>query len=189
MAQPPFKREIEAPAKGEKIVFIQMAEDTNGAFLEFEQTIKPGKGYSPDHIHMDQDEQYDIRSGVATYVIEGAEKTAKAGETVVIPKHTNHVNPWNKTGTEDLVIHRKTTPEGGAGLFFTTWYALVRADALYLDKASLEMGPLQIAVVAQYLPAKTFITRFPLFLQQLGLPLLAVIGRLLGRKIRYPELE
>lgn len=183
------KREIVGPGRGERIVFLKTAEETGGKFLEFEHYIQPGKGYSPDHIHVDQDERYEIVAGTATYVIEGVEKTAKAGETVIIPKNTNHVNPYNKTGKEVLQIHRVTTPEGGAQLFFTTWYALDRAGAKNLDKATLEMDPFQISVIAQYLPAKTFISRFPLFLQRIGLPILALIGRLLGYKVRYPELE
>jgi hypothetical protein len=184
-----FKREIVGPGRGERIVFLKTAEETGGAFLEFEHYIQPGKGYSPDHIHVDQDEKYEIVSGVATYTIEGVEKTVQAGETVIISKNTNHVNPWNKTGTDVLQIHRVTTPEGGAQLFFTTWYALDRADGKNLEKPSLEMNPFQISVIAQYLPAKTFISRFPLFLQKIGLPLLALIGRLFGYKVRYPELE
>lgn len=180
---------IEAPHRGERMVFLKTAAETNGDYLEFDHYFKPGCGYSPEHVHIDQDEVYEVVSGAATYQIAGVEKTASAGETIRIQRGTYHVNPWNKTGTKELYLHRRTTPEGEAQLFFTTWFALDRAGGWGLLKPTMEMNTFQISVMQMYLPTKSYVGGIPIWMQQIGIPVFAWVGRLMGYKERYPELE
>lgn len=184
---PELPREIYATARGERMVFTQSGDDTGGTALVFEQFIEAGKGFSNPHMHETQTEHYTVISGQAIYQLNGVEKTAHVGETVVIPPRTPHINPWNN-GTEPLHLRRMTTPEGGAMLYFVTLFALVN-EGKRLDATRQELSALQLAVVASYIPAKTYVGYLPIWTQKIGLPLLAVIGWLLGYRPRYPDLE
>jgi quercetin dioxygenase-like cupin family protein len=182
-------RSIAAPPKGETIRFTRTADETGRAYVEFEHTMGPGKGFAPAHLHATQSQEWHVQSGMATYTVDGVEKTAGAGETVVIPPGVAHIDPWNKAGAEPLVMLRKITPEGGSQSFFVTWFALACADSNRLTRPGYQFTPLQIAVIAQALPAKSYTTDLPVWMQRIGIPLGALIGRLLGMRARYPELE
>jgi len=184
---PELPREIYATARGERMVFIQSGDDTGGTALVFEHFIDAGKGFSNPHLHATQTEQYTVISGQATYQINGVEKTATVGETVVIPPNTPHINPWNK-GTEPLHLRRMTTPEGGAMLYFVTLFVLVN-EGKRIDPSIQEMSAIQLAVVASHIPDKTYVAFLPIWAQKIGLPLLAALGWLLGYRPRYPDLE
>lgn len=56
-----------------------------------EWTVHPG-GYVPfEHVHIRQDEIFHIRSGKMRAKVKGIQRTAVAGETVVIPRGTPHI--------------------------------------------------------------------------------------------------
>lgn len=184
---PELPHEIYATARGERMVFIQSGDDTGGTALVFEHFIEAGKGFSNPHLHTSQTEQYTVISGCATYQINGVEKTASVGETVVIPPNTPHVNLWNNS-TEPLHLRRMTTPEGGAALYFVTLFALVN-EGKRIDTKIQEMSAIQLAVVATHISAKTYVMLMPIWIQKILLPLLAAVGWLLGYRPRYPDLE
>lgn len=185
---PPLPREIDAPARGERYVFLRTATDTNGAFLEFDHYMDAGCGFTNPHLHDTQEERYEILSGTATYSISEVEKTAQAGQTIVIPPGTEHINPWNKSGDGVLHIRRVNTPEGDAQLYFVTLLVLSRAG-WRLQRGTQELNLVQLAVVADAIAAKTYITRVPVWPQRLLMPVVAAFGRLIGYRARYPELE
>lgn len=180
-------REIYATPRGEKMYFIQTGEDTGGTALVFEHFIDSGKGLSNPHVHVSQTEQYTVISGRATYQIDGVEKTAAAGESIVIPAGTTHVNPWNQ-GPDPLHLRRMTTPDGGAQLYFVTLFALVN-EGWRVDPSIQEFNALQLAVIAMYIPHKTYVRHIPLWIQKVALPPLALIGWIVGYRPRYPHLE
>ncbi|MEP7287797.1 MAG: hypothetical protein ABI947_18740 [Chloroflexota bacterium] len=176
---------IENPVSGERIVFRQVAEDNNGAFVEFDQYLAKGGGYTAEHIHLVTEERYEVISGIATYSIESVAKTAKVGEVVDIKPGTIHVNPWNNN-TEELHLLRTDTPEGGLEIFYETQYGLAR-DGKALKSG--DMNLLQTIVIGNAIKSETYFypKTLPIFLQKLLVPVLAFIGRLLGYKPRYPE--
>lgn len=181
---PPLPDEIATPVRGERMVFTE----NSGARLVFDHYIQPKGGFSAAHVHEAQEERYEVVSGVATYIIDGVRHTAHPGETVVIKPGTVHCNPWNDHESGLLHLRRVTTPEGGAQLFFVTWFTLLNADR-YINHAVLQMSPIQLSVVAVHIGEKTYIHGLPIWGQKIALPALALIGRLIGRKPRYPELE
>lgn len=182
-------REISAPMKGERIVFRVVAAETSNQYVEFDHYMTPGKGFSPTHMHEIQTQEWQIISGTATYVIDGVERTAQAGEKVVIPPRVFHIDPYNKTGSDQLHLLRKISPEGGSQLFFTTWFALACAESDDLTRPGYQFKPLPIAVIADALPAKSFTNDLPVWSQRLAIPIVALVGRLMGKRARYPELE
>lgn len=182
-------REIAAPQKGERMVYHTTAEDTNGQYTEFDHYKAPGQGFSPTHMHESQSQEWKIISGTATYVVDGVEKTAQAGETVVIPAGKFHIDPYNKTGSDELHMLRKISPEGGSQLFFVTWFALACDESHDLTRPGYQFMPLPIAVIAQALPNKSFTSDLAVWLQKIAIPISALVGWLLGKRARYPALE
>jgi mannose-6-phosphate isomerase-like protein (cupin superfamily) len=182
-------RDIASSQKGERIVYQKTAQDTGGAYTEYDHYMEPGQGFSPTHIHEDQTQEWKILAGTAAYVVDGVEKMASAGETVVIPPGAFHIDPWNKDGSETLHMMRKISPEGGSQLFFVTWFALACDESPRLTRPGYQYTPLQVAVVANALPSKSFTSDLPIWMQKLGIPVLAFIGWLMGIRARYPDLE
>ncbi len=175
--------EIDNPAAGERIVFRQTAEQTQGKVLEVDQFLKQGGNKTAEHIHLNFDEDYEIIAGMATYALDGKAGIAKPGDKVHIPAGTKHINPWN-TSPETLQLRLWVTPEMGTETFYETLYGLARDGKL---NANHEMHFWQLIVLADGLSGKTFFTQAPIWLQRTFLPLLAVIGRAMGYKSRYPE--
>jgi mannose-6-phosphate isomerase-like protein (cupin superfamily) len=46
-------------------------------------------------MHLTFDERFEIVEGQAAYVVNGEERFARAGATVVIPRRVAHLNPYN----------------------------------------------------------------------------------------------
>lgn len=93
------ERIIDNPVMNERIEFITTAAETNGASLEFYQTLfKPQSGFIKEHIHFDIDETFEIVEGTVTYAVNKILKTASGGEVVFIPRGMRHINPYNEQG-------------------------------------------------------------------------------------------
>jgi hypothetical protein len=185
MAKP--GQSIEAPIKGERIVWRTTGEETGGATVIFDQYIQPGGGYTGDHIHILQVERNEVISGVATYSINGVTKTARVGEHIDIPLKTIHQNPYNASdATQELHLLREITPEMGIEIFFETTYGLARDGKV--DKYG-NVNPIQMAVLGNDLHNQTYFfpKLVPYWIQNIFVPLVAFIGHLLGMRARYDK--
>ena len=60
-----------------------------------------------EHLHTTWTETFEVLSGAATYSLDGAEGSLRAGESFVVPPRHRHVHPWNATGDE-LVYRQRT---------------------------------------------------------------------------------
>jgi mannose-6-phosphate isomerase-like protein (cupin superfamily) len=178
MAQP--GQTIENPCTGERIVFLHTRRETGGEFVEFDHYLVPGPSAFPEHIQLNQEERFEIVSGAARYRLGGAERQAGPGEVVVIPLGAPHVNCWNP-GPEALHLRQSFRPALDAEDFFETLFALAR-----LGKTSPtgQVNLLQMAVIGSEIESQTYGAGIPVWLQRLGLPVLAGLGRLLGYRAR-----
>lgn len=68
---------IENPITGEKIVFIQTAEDTDGECLEMDLFVRSGGYVAAEHIHPKQDEEFEVRAGKLALFINGKKRLAR----------------------------------------------------------------------------------------------------------------
>lgn len=83
---------IENPRTGERIVF----EVRTPELLVVRSTwTRPGRRAAA-HVHPAMEERYDVLAGQAAFRIGGIERTAVAGETVVVPPGMSHL-AWNPT--------------------------------------------------------------------------------------------
>jgi quercetin dioxygenase-like cupin family protein len=119
------------PATGEWITYTATAEDSAGQLVRFTWRSVPG-GVITEHIHPRQEERFTILAGEAHFTLNGQERVAGAGETVVVPAGVPHSegNPgpgeiegivelrpalqakeWHEA-LAGLVADGKTTPRG-----------------------------------------------------------------------------
>ncbi len=77
------------PATGEWITYTALAEDNQGQFVRFAWRSVPG-GVITEHIHPHQEECFTIIAGEAHFTLNGEQRTAAAGETIVVPAGVPH---------------------------------------------------------------------------------------------------
>jgi len=169
------------PFTGERIIFEQTEQDTGGALIAFEHFMLPRTTPTfPEHVQLNQEERFEIISGTARYRLAGVEGQARAGETVIVPPGAIHINCWNE-GPEALKMRHSFRPGGGADIFFETIFTLAMNGK---TNARGEVNLLQLAVIGNEINSQTFNAGIPISLQRLALPVLAMIGRLLGYRAR-----
>jgi quercetin dioxygenase-like cupin family protein len=78
--------------------------------LEVEATWDPESSPPPPHLHPAQDEEFEVRSGELTAVVDGVERTLRPGDTFGIPRGTTH-KMWN-AGGETAIAAWRTRPAG-----------------------------------------------------------------------------
>jgi mannose-6-phosphate isomerase-like protein (cupin superfamily) len=68
---------------------LARAETTNGAFTALENVIAPDQG-PPEHIHVREDEMYEVLEGTMRFKAEGRYFEAPSGAFMFIPRGTPH---------------------------------------------------------------------------------------------------
>jgi hypothetical protein len=170
------------PFTGERIIFEQTEQDTGGALVAFAHFMLPRTGPTfPEHIQLNQEERFEILSGIARYRLNGVEGQAHSGDTVIISPGAIHINCWN-AGPDNLQMRHSFRPALGTDIFFETIFALAMNGK---TNAKGEVNLLQLAVIGNAIESQTFNAGIPIPLQRLGLPVLAMIGRLLGYRVQY----
>jgi quercetin dioxygenase-like cupin family protein len=174
-------------------VVIESDAETNGMGWTLEIRCAPKA--RPDileHLHLTWTETFEIISGVAHYKLDGLQKTANAGETIVMPPRQPHIHPWNAGDTE--LVYRQVTkferpnPQAVQDVIgvFATLFGLARERKV--SKSGLPKNPLQFAATARTLARYDgYDPRFPIPMQKV---LAATLGRLaeaLGYKGVYPQ--
>lgn len=169
------------PCTGERIVFQQTEKDTNGAVVEFDHYMPPSTAsIFPEHVQLNQEERFDIVLGTAHYRINGVEHQAQAGESVIVPPGTFHINCWN-AGPDELHLRHSFRPALGADFFFETLFTLAQAGKTNVKG---DVNLLHLAVIGSEIKSQTYRAGLPIPFQRLGISLLAVLGRWLGYRAR-----
>jgi len=172
---------FENPASGQRLIFRKTAADTGGELLEVEAVYtKPSPSRPPVHVHPRQEERFEVLAGEVRAVVGGEERTLGTGELFVIPPGTPHGMWAEKTGTRLLW---QTRPALGTEAFFETVWGLAK-DGKVNDKGV--PNPLQAAVIAREFEQEYRLASPPWAVQAALFGTLAVVGRLLGYKGRYP---
>ena len=72
------------PASGEWIEFTALSEDTDGELACFNWRSVPG-GILTEHVNPHQEERFIVTSGEAHVTLDGEERVARQGETIIVP--------------------------------------------------------------------------------------------------------
>ncbi len=171
---------IENPVSGERITFLQTADDTAGELLEFELELTPDGSVPGAHVHPEQEERFHVLEGRMRFRLGLRTIVAEAGETVVVPAGSSH-KFWNAGETEAVFV-TEVRPALQFERLLETMFALA-ADGKTNRKGM--PNPLRLAVIANAHFDDVRLPFPPAWMQKAGLAMGAPVGRLLGFKPQY----
>lgn len=178
--------EVRNPSTGSRLTVLETESETAGMGFALGVTCPAGAGPdAPEHFHLDWTERFTILAGTARYRLDGGERTAQAGETIVFPPARRHVHPWNGGDTE-LVYRQETrfpAPRPQAvqdtlGVFGTLYRMAARGET---NAKGLPRNPLQLAVTLKSLVRHGgFDAAIPVQVQKLVAATLGTLAERLG---------
>ncbi len=168
------------PATGETIEYTSVAEDSGGELVRFNWRSAPG-GIITEHIHPHQEERFIVTSGEAHFTVNGEERTAGAGETVVVPAGVRHsegnVGTVEIEGVVELrpALQTKEFHEAVAGL---------ATDGKTTPRGA-PRNPLQLGATFWHFRHESRVTTPPIWVQNLMLPTLWALAKVVGVRPYY----
>jgi quercetin dioxygenase-like cupin family protein len=169
------------PITGDIYEFIETAKNTNGKRVSIKCTVKAKGQTVPNHIHVLQDEIFEVISGKLTIMRDGHILTLSAGEKIVLSKNQAH-NHYNNEDTPVKYIH-SATPALDFDYFFENVIGLA-ADG---KAPNGKYGLMQELVGLKYIDGKIFLADIPIGIQKVMMELVGPIGRLLGYRAIYKK--
>ena len=159
--------------------FVETAEDTKGEFVKFKMTLKDKGKIAPAHIHILQDEIFEVVSGKMTYFLNGEEHVVQAGESVTLPKNIPH-NHYNNHD-EPLVMYQTVKPAYDIDYFVENLVGLANDGKV----KNGDMGLLQALVTVKYLDSPSLLADIPTGIQKVLANVIAPIARMFGYRALY----
>ena len=175
---------IDNPVTGTTITFLKTARDTDGELLQMDYLLRPHarKGYKDIHVHPYQEERITLFGGTLTYVLDGTDHEATAGQVVSLP--APHVHALRNEHGEELHMLVEFRPALDMETFLETMAGLAREGKV---NAAGNPNLLQLAVIGREFRKEAYSANVPVGLQRVIVPLLAAIGRAVGYRARYPR--
>jgi mannose-6-phosphate isomerase-like protein (cupin superfamily) len=177
---------------GQKARLLTLPGETGGRSFVLEYVNRPfaGEYAVPAHVHPTYAETFEILAGRARYRLGREERTAEAGERLVLPAGVTHVHPWSDSAEE---LHVRQTAEADPpdlrGLVASLQGAITifgLAGAGKVNERGLP-NPLQLAVIAATTIPGTYLAGPPRPLQRVLFRALGGVGRALGYRAAYAE--
>ena len=169
------------PGTGDIYEFLETAQDTGGRRVTVRFTLKTTGRLVPDHIHLDQDEHFEVKSGAMSYMLDGQLSTLEAGGSITLPKGRPH-NHYNGGGTE-LVMIQTVEPAFDFELLVRNLMGLARDGKLVNGNLKF----MQAMVGVHYLDGTTCLAGVPVGMQRVLAAVMAPVGRMLGYRALYKE--
>jgi quercetin dioxygenase-like cupin family protein len=173
-------RALTNPYTGERILFTDTAETTNGELVRFEWSSAPG-GIISEHIHPRQEERFSITSGVAHFTMNGSPIIAEAGQTVVVPPGVPHSE--GNAGTEDVFGIVELRPGFQARQFHEALAGLA-ADFRCTARGA-PRNPLQLGATFWHFRHDSRPTSPAIWVQNIVLPPLWMLAKIVGTQPYY----
>jgi len=98
---------IESPRIGQTITFVRAAADSAGAELVIEARMRPG-AFMPPHVHLHQEEHFEVLDGTGTFRVAGRKIVAGPGEHVDVGAGVAH--RFRNASTTDVHIRGTLRP-------------------------------------------------------------------------------
>jgi mannose-6-phosphate isomerase-like protein (cupin superfamily) len=160
---------------GMSLRFLRTAADTDGELLEMEAAYEAGSAKPPEHFHPRQSEHFEILEGTMHVRIGGEERELRPGDTVDIEARVPHCM-WNE-GPERARTRWETRPALRTEDFFESLFRLAG------QSGGGKPGALRTAVFARRFRNEFRTTSPSQPVQAVVVPVMAMIGRLLGRQV------
>ena len=183
---------IENPVMGQRSLLIKLPAETGGRYFEMEYICKPftGKNAIPLHYHPTYTERFEIISGKARYQLGKEEGTAVPGDQLVFPPVIPHLHPWSDSNEELRVrLISEANPPDMAGLNANintgiTLFGLARDGKVGKDGLP---NLLQQAVSGRSTLPGACPAGVSVGTARILLGFLAMIGKIAGYRVTYPE--
>jgi quercetin dioxygenase-like cupin family protein len=163
------------PATGEWIEFTAVAEDTGGQLVRFTWRSVPG-GIITERVHPHQEERFIVTAGEAHFTLDGQERVARAGETVIVPAGVRHSEGNHGRADIEAIVelrparHTRQWHEALAGLV---------ADGKTTPRGA-PRNPLQLGATFWHFRHESRVTVPPIAVQNLMLPPLWALAKVFG---------
>jgi mannose-6-phosphate isomerase-like protein (cupin superfamily) len=164
------------PLTGEKGLLVESAEETDGARIVVEFAVEEG-GFVPggEHVHDICIERFEVRQGSIAFLLNGEERTLRAGEEATVAPGTWH--RWWNAGEEEVRIRARVEPALRFEQAILTFWGLCadrHTDAEGRPEALLG------ALMARRYRDEIRLRQPPAVVQKLMLPPLAALARRRG---------
>jgi len=184
---------IENPITKSRTVVIESDKETNGMGWLLEVYCVPkSKPDIAEHFHLTWTETFEIISGSAHYKLNGVQKTAQAGEKIVMPPGQLQIHPWNAGETEMVYRQRDEFEQPNHQAVqdvlgvFATIAGLAREGKV--DNKGLPKNPLQLAITLRTLSKYGgYDASLPISVQNFLASTLGWLAEVLGYKAVYPQ--
>lgn len=173
---------LDNPAMRGRLVFRQTAAETGGELLQFEFFLESHGVIAEEHVHPRQEERMEVLAGSVRGRVAGEERTATAGDSVVMPPGRRHV--WWNDGEEQAHLRVEFRPALNTEEMFETFFGLARDGK---TKKNGVPSILQMAVLLNEHKDEVYPAKVPIPLMKALVKVLAPVGRLRGYKAHYPE--
>jgi mannose-6-phosphate isomerase-like protein (cupin superfamily) len=158
----------------DEVIFLETNVSSGGKHCKIKWLAKAGGGKPPMHIHLTQEETFEIISGRYTYEYEGEKKTLGPGERITFPKEVPH-NHYNDSSVDCEMIQTVSPALDFEDIF-------MRINKLFEQGKVVDSQPpmLEVMVWLKKYEAKTYLAGIPVPVQNILASVLAPIGRMLG---------
>lgn len=174
--------QLVSPPSGERLIFRQTAESSNGELFQADIFMEPSPYVVGCHVHPEQEERFEVVSGRLGTNIGGEERVTEAGGEVIVPIGVRHAY-WNAGDDQLHIVYEHRPARAVAELFFETYYGLAREGKL--DAKGYIKNPLQGAVLAWRVRSFLRPCSPPLAVQPVLFAVGSIVGRLLGYRASY----
>ena len=168
------------PVTGERLVWLETATDTDGAYTRFETYVEPGGVVAAAHVHPYQAEQFDVVSGRLGVRLGRETYEIGAGETATIEPGTAH-KFWN-AGDDTVCFVATVTPALQFESLIETMFTLA-ADGKTNGKGM--PNPVRLAAIANHHFDVVRLPVVPQWLQKVALAMGAPVARAVGYRPTY----
>jgi mannose-6-phosphate isomerase-like protein (cupin superfamily) len=179
---------IEDPRTHIRVIIQETEAETGGMGWLLEHHFPPRvQANVPEHFHLTWTETFEIVSGTALYRLNKEQRSASAGDIIVMPPGQPHIHPWNAGDTE--LVYRQRDDFGGVSMnavqdvmgVFATRAGLSRDGRI--DHRGRPKDPFQLAVTVKLLTSHGgFDATVPIPAQKFIAATLGTLGELLGYK-------
>jgi len=165
--------------------FDQTVLGVNGDWMHTRLEVRPNSPGPPEHFHEEFTENFTVKSGTLSILVNGEKRTLTAGESISIPPMTNH-RPFNETN-ETVVVESddpKTLPVK-FGYFLSQMYGVMDS---YPEGQGAPQMLMQLAVYGN--DADSWIADGPPLVVQKAMRLtMEPTARLFGYKNYYEQYQ
>lgn len=173
---------IHHPVTRERVIWRRVAADTGGELLQMDFVAEPGGFVAREHVHPKQTERFEVLSGALRMSVDGQERLLRAGDVAVVPPGHRHV--WANAGEDEAHFALEFTPALRSETFFETWFGLGK-DGKTDGRGMPNL--LQLAVIFREFKHEIRAAGIPYPIQLALFAPLALIGRAVGFRARYPR--